>query len=297
MAVDPDLIDWRERQYVSQYAAQELGLVIHAAGVPADADGAVVTTLVRQNPDGTETTVATHPADHLAVGTYEVVLTSADTDTPGDYALNWSWTMSAQVQTYTAYLVVGQANQAYDFLPSEIKMIVDEVFLRFADCFDSPAGGPNLQVYYQTHYSRGRVAQLTKIGLGRINTVAQPHLTYTLDGQGGTQFPAAQWGPLLSTAGYVECLKHLCRSYVEQPLLQGGSVTRHDRRDYLQRWQSILDMELDTLKGELDTFKISMLGLGRPKVLVSGGVYGRYGPTRVAGSVAARPRYYYRFYS
>lgn len=297
MPVDPDLLDWRERQYVSQYAAQGFGLVVHVGGVPGDADGAVTALLERQNADGTTATVATHTADHPSLGVYDVTLASADTAEPGDYRLTWSWTQASQPMTYVVYLVVGQANPAYDLLPDDVKGVIDEIYLRFADCFDSAAGGPNLQEYYQAHYSRGRIAQLAKIGLGRINTMAQPHLTYSLDGQGGSAFPVAQWGALLSTAGYVECLKHLCRSYVEQPMIQGGNITRADRRDYLQRWQSILEMEQETLKGELDSFKISMMSLGKPKVLVSGGVYGRFGPTRVAGSVAARPRYYYRFFS
>jgi hypothetical protein len=119
-----------------------------------------------------------------------------------------------------------------------------------------------------------------------------------MDGVGGSIFPVAQWGPLLATSTYVEALKHLRRSYVEQPALQTATgITRQDRSYYLDRWGQILVDEQDTLKGELDTFKKSLMSLGRPRVLVSGGVYGRYGPTRVAGSVAARPRYYSRFYA
>jgi hypothetical protein len=296
MPIDDDLIDWRQRRYVSQYDTPTIGLITHAAGVPTDADGAVTAELVQQHADGTTTNIRSYAANRTDVGTYEVVLLSADTATAGDYALEWSWTQSAMANAYVVYMVFGQANPDYDFLPEDIRGVVDEVYLRFADCFDSPMGGPNLQTYYQSHYSRGRIAQLTKIGLGRLNTIAQPHQTYTVDGVGGTKFPVAQWGALLSMAGYVECLKHLCRSYVEQPMVQGGNITRLDRRDYLQRWQSILQMEEDTLKSELDTFKLANMGFGSPRVLVSGGVYGRYGPTRLAGSVAARPRYYYRFY-
>ena len=55
-------------------------------------------------------------------------------------------------------------------------------------------------------------------------------------------------------------------------------------------------MEEDDLKKMLDVFKIAHMGLGRPHVLVSGGVYGNYGPTRIAsGSWASRPRYWARF--
>jgi hypothetical protein len=54
--------------------------------------------------------------------------------------------------------------------------------------------------------------------------------------------------------------------------------------------------EEEAAKAQLQVFKIASMGLGRPAILISGGVYGRYGPTRMAGSVAARPRYWTRFY-
>ena len=64
--------------------------------------------------------------------------------------------------------------------------------------------------------------------------MAQPHMTYTLNEPG--QFPHEQWGALLEFATYIETIKHLKRSYVEQPDWQGVTVARADRRDYLQRW-------------------------------------------------------------
>jgi hypothetical protein len=76
----------------------------------------------------------------------------------------------------------------------------------------------------------------------------------------------------------------------------GVTVARQDRRDYMQRWREVLQMETEDATNALEVFKIAHMGLGRPKVLVSGGAYGNYGPTRLPHSAAARPRYYYRWY-
>jgi hypothetical protein len=178
-----------------------------------------------------------------------------------------------------------------------MKSVIDLTWSRFADLFDSPQGGPNLQTYFQTHYTRGRMADLLRIAVGTLNTVAQPFQTYTVDGVGAALFPIARWGPLLEKSLYIEALKHLIRSYVEQPNFVGsGNVSRLDRRDYMDRWRSVLDMESATFQSQLEHFKIANMGLGRPAVLVAGGVYGKYGPTRLAGSVAARPRMWTRWY-
>lgn len=297
------MTDFRERQYVSQFAADVLGLAVHKAGVPSDVDdNAVNATLIQDAiesnsaviPDTPPTTIFTRAATRVAVGLYEVPLDSSDTSVPGDYTVQWQYTIDGNPEQYLSFIQIGASNPAYDNLPPEMKTVVDDVWIRFADLFDSPLGGPNLQTYFQSHFSRGRVAQLLKVAVGLLNTTAQPFQTYSIDMPG--QFPVAQWGSLLEQALYVEVLKHLVRSYVEQPMFMGGNVTRLDRRDYMDRWKMVLDDERQTLKGQLDIFKISNMGLGKPRVLVSGGVYGRYGPTRFAGSVAARPRYWTRFY-
>lgn len=287
-------VDYRDRQYISQYAIETFGLSIRSSGVAADADGDVLITLTAEidHVDVFTDVVCDHPA----LGDYETTLSSADTQTPGYYTVTFTYDLSAVPQTYVAYIQVGEAAPAYDPLQPDMKLIVESVNMRFQDLFDSQDGGANLETYYQAHFNRNRIAQLLVIAMGRLNTMAQPYQTYTLE-DGGLAFPTAQWGSMLETALYIETLRHLIRSYVEQPLFSGANITRLDRRDYLQRWQSVMDDEERMFKAQLDTFKIAHMGFGRPRVLVSGGVYGRYGPTRVAGSVAARPRYWTRFYA
>lgn len=294
--VSPDLIDWRERRYISQNATETVGLAINKDGNPVDADGPVTAALARQNTDGTVTDIQTYTATHTGTGLYEVTLTSDATATQGDYAITWSYTLDGQPDNYVVYLVIGQSNPSYDSLPANTKDVVDNVWFRFSDLFDSPAGGPHLQTYYQTHWSRGRVAQLMGVALRRINIVSQPVMTYTLNPVDGTQFPLAQYGGLLEAGTFIECIKHLIRSYVEQPNVIVSNVSRLDRRDYVDRWRDVLEDEQQAYTGELEAFKIRHMGFGSPRVLISGGVYGRYAPTRVAGSVAARPRFWARFF-
>lgn len=298
--VAPDFIDWRDRRYFGRSTPQIVGLSImdgSDGGAPIDPTGDVSFTFRRDNPDGTFAEIFTRVATRVGIGLFEISLTGVETDTTGNYSGRWSYTLNGTPDIYTVYMVVGESNPAYDQLSENFREVVDNVWMRFADLFDSPAGGPHLQTYYQAHWSRGRMAQLMGAGLRRLNVISQPHQTYTLNGVGGTIFPTVEWGGLLEQATYIEALKHLRRSYLEQPQFQGGNVTRLDRTDYFARWAQLVQDEEDDLKGALDTFKIAHMFLGRPQVLVSGGVYGRFGPTRIAGSVAARPRYWTRFYS
>lgn len=296
--VIPELIDWKERTYVSQFSQPPLSFAIYIGGQPGTPDGGAVTArLLMQNADGSETLVSTYTATASEPGTYTVTPSSADTQHPGQAELVWSYAVHGQPQTYASYLLIGPASPAYDALPLEMQdFLEDQIWVRFADLFDSADGGPNLQTYFQSHWSRGRVAQLMGIALQKINASAQPWSSYTVDGNGGPQYPIQFWGGLLATYTYVEAIKQLIRSYTEQPAFSGPAIARQDRRDYAQRWRAVLQDEQAELKSLLDVFKIRHIMNGSPKVLVSGGAYGRYAPTRIAGSVAARPRMWARFY-
>lgn len=285
-------IELEERQFVSRYSVPTFGLLVHKAGELADADGDEVT--VTMHDALGEPVFSDRAALHTDTGSYEIILSSPDTANVGYFTLTWSFELDGVAQTYVTYVEVGWTTPEYDALSVGFKGIIESVWMRFADLFDSPEGGPHLQVYYQTHFGRARLAQLLNVALGKLNTFAQPHMTYTLDEARGP-FPIAQWGPLLDQALYIETIKHLMRSYVEIPAESGVPVAYLDRRDYLQRWQTILQMEQGDFTDAMGVFKIAHMGLGRPRVLVAGGVYGNFGPTRIP-HLNARPRFWARFY-
>ena len=281
----------RDYQYVSQYAMDINGIEIIVAGQPHDPDGNAVTVIMY---DPNAEVQFTETATRTDVGIYQIQFTSAQTSSPGFYTLRWSFLINGAQEYTDTWVEIGVANRDYDSLPSPMKDIVETTWYRFSDMFDSPQGGPHLQVYFQTNFSRGRLAQLLKIAVGYLNTMAQPYANFSVEGN--PLFPYQQWGPLLEQRLYLETMKHFIRSYIEQPTPTNVGIGRMDRRDYTDRWNQMLSHDEADFKSQLDVFKISMMGLGRPHVLVSGGVYGAYGPTRLPGSAAARARFWSRFY-
>jgi hypothetical protein len=279
----------QEYKYVSLYSTDTLQFAVHIAGVLADADVSPAMTVTFLDSDDAE--IFIRAATHVSTGVYSVTFASSETNTPGYYKLIWSFSIGAVAQTFTSFLEIGQSSPAYDALPSSCKDVVESVWSRFSDLFDSPYGGPHLQVYFQSQFGRGRVAQAMNWALNRINAQSQPKMQSTLQ-----TYPIGTWGAVLEQGTFVETIKHLRRSYVEQPEASGVSSARMDRRDYMARWGEIYAEEEVTFKEMLEVYKIRNMGLGAGRVLISGGVFGNYGPTQNIGSLAARPLFWARFY-
>lgn len=279
---DADLVD---RKYLSQFATDTVGMLLQNATGAIDPDGSAMT--VTMTNDATDEVAFTRPATRTAVGTYVVDLESADTSIPGPYTIDFAYTLGGTADHYAVAFEVGSSAPDYDALPWSLKQVVEQVMIRFGDAYDSPLGGPHLQIYLQTKFGRNRVAQLLKQAVGRLTTLSYPHGQYAAD----DKFPVAVWGGLLEQLLYIEVIKHLRRSYVEIPdIVLGTSISRGDRRDYIDRWGTILTDEQEDLRLMLDNFKMAHMGLGNVSVLVSGGAYGNFGPQApiAGGSALAR---------
>jgi len=286
-----------DRLYVSQYSTQQVGFTVVVGGTPTDVDANAVTGQMVNAATGV--VLFSRAAAHIGTGIYGLTLSGLETATIGVFDIHYTYTLSAVADINVVPLQVGPSYPDYDSLDPSYKLIVENIWHRFADLFDSPLGGPYLQTLLQSHFTRNRISQLLRVGVGRMNTVAQPYQTYTLD-DAQSPFPVSQWGPLLEQIGYVEIIKHLIRSYVEQPQVNlSSAVSRLDRRDYMQRWQDVYVMEQKDLDLMMDTFKIANMGLGQSAALISGGAYGRFGPSVAYGGLgmaAARGYFPARFY-
>lgn len=109
------------------------------------------------------------------------------------------------------------------------------------------------------------MARLLPDALYKIGATYTPVMNYN-----EANFPFEFHSPLASQALLVESIRHLMRSYVEQPLPVGSNVTYFDRRDYLNRWQTIYTIENDLLIQWLDLFKMDQIGFGNTASLVGG---------------------------
>lgn len=291
----PVLLD--DRLYVSRYATQQVGFTVIVGGTATDVDGNTVTCY--DTNAVTQDMVFSRSADRLGTGIYGVTLSGVDTSVIGSFDLTFSYQISGVQDLSVVPIQVGPTSPAYDALDGSIKLIVENIWQRFADMFDSPEGGPYLQTLMQSKFTRNRIAQLLRIAVGRMNTIAQPISTYAIDDPDNV-FPVGRWGALLEQAGYVEVIKHLMRSYTEQPSVNlSASVSRLDRRDYMSRWGDLYAVEKADLDLQLDNFKIQNMGLGQSAVLVSGGAFGRFGPTVSyggAGEAAARGYFPARYF-
>lgn len=156
--------------------------------------------------------------------------------------------------------------------------IAEAVWLKLEDCFDSEQGGPWLRDMTLAWFERRKVEKFVAQGLLLVNVwppTTNIDLSYFTTKvinpdpavpAGTTQTDPDQY--VIMQATLVSVIKHLMRSYVEQPQPQGANIVWQDRRDYLQRWSTILEIEERALKEMLSLWKRQFYNLGTGSLLV-----------------------------
>lgn len=229
--------------------------------VPEDSVAAVQFTI--QKPDRSQSTHAGVVNDDGS-GFYRWT----DTTDAGEYKYIATFTLdSGQVKSVRGnFEVVDPFNPP---APTGLDILSDAVWMKFEDVFDSTEGGPWLRDETMAYFDKTKIPQFVGEAILDIN-LAPPASNVTLDyfttpGPDDTPDPDL---PILAQATYLAVIRHLMRSYVEQPLATGSQVFYEDRRDYLQRWQVIYQLELERFNRIVALWKRSFIGLGHGKLLV-----------------------------
>ena len=144
------------------------------------------------------------------------------------------------------------------------------------DCFDGEDEGPWLKEMTLNYFNKDKMERFLNEALFDINIQNPPTelalgtFITTPDALAVDQTPIpTAAAPLLAQGTLLAVIRHLMRSYTEQPNPVGAQIAWHDRRDYLQRWKEIYDIEQAQYQRMLALYKRQFLGLGRSKVLVS----------------------------
>lgn len=175
--------------------------------------------------------------------------------------------------------------------------IADEVWMRLEDCFDSELGGPWLRDMSLAYFEPSKIERFVGEALLGINMsppATNLDLAYFLtpiistDPSLPPNTPAPDPDRIIIVQGtLIAVIRHLMRSYVEQPNPQGANIVWHDRRDYLQRWQLILQIEQDAFNRMLLLWKRQFYNFGQGALLTHSKA-GRLHPTGFRARNASR---------
>jgi hypothetical protein len=154
--------------------------------------------------------------------------------------------------------------------PTPTQLITSSVWLRLEDLFDSTDGGPWLRDKTISNFDENKIAAFIPEALMDINNQMPPSALDISFFTAGNESPSDTNNPnmpMLVQAVLVKTIKHLMRSYVEQPDLAGAQVVWEDRRKYQQAWQSIYQVEYQDYIQNVRLWKRTMLNLGRSSLL------------------------------
>jgi len=277
------------RSQISRGGVDKIGIRITGSSGAVDADASTVHLDIYQetdfddnDPDGSLIISADEGVDidHPETGLYTYTLTPPVTNVVCLLKAVWTYQVDGVNISYTEFLQIRDPMPLYDGFSDAEKGAVQTIVNLFADSYDSTTGGPHLIEEFQTKYNNERIAELLLWSVQKMNLTKQPitQWTLTVPSQGMVStFPTAYWG-LLIMGGYLEVLRHLCRSYVEQPdIRNSGDVIYLDRRDYLDRWAMVLKMEEKQFDDMLTLVKRKAMNLGSTSMLVAGGIFGGQG--------------------
>jgi hypothetical protein len=141
---------------------------------------------------------------------------------------------------------------------------VDQAWLKLEDCFDSEFGGPWLRDMTLRVFDKGKLRALAPEVILAVNQ-QMPYTDYTVD-----TFPYNQGdaGPLFAQGLLVSAIRHLMRSYTEQPDVVSSPVAFMDRKKYQQAWKLQYDVEIALFERWLNRWKLRSYDISHASVLL-----------------------------
>lgn len=122
--------------------------------------------------------------------------------------------------------------------------IVDLVRDQFADMFDNDDFGPFIQDF--TEFDKDRYAEFLELAVGDVEVVVG--LTGMVWGVNSFPYSKVVAKRCITLALTIEVIRHFIRSYVEIPDTARVGAPDVVRRDYLTRWQGVLNDYQQQLK-------------------------------------------------
>ena len=222
-------------------------------------------------------------------GKFRYDIGPAHTGSRGLLSVEWTYSVDGTEFTFQDDMQILEQMPNYEVLNDKTKVMVEQASWFFADLFDSTTGGPWLNENFQTHFTYDRMAFLLRIATMKFNVIGYPVTQYGVST--GDKAVPDNYNDLILWGTKLEAMRHLITSYTEIPDFRNISTTYTDRRDYMQRWQAVLQEEKPDYEKAVKMAKRALLSLGRGSLLVSGGIYGGSGRSMyVPGLFAAMTR-------
>lgn len=148
---------------------------------------------------------------------------------------------------------------------NSMEAVAQGVWFKLSDIFDSSDGGPWLREMTLQYFNPKKMEGFINEAVFDFN-MFQPTSNFTLDdfamSDDYVNSPNPSQ-PLIVEGTYLAVVRHLMRSYVEQPDLRGNQVGYEDRRDYQMRWKEIYDLESQMYSRWVSFAKRNLFGFGR----------------------------------
>ena len=156
----------------------------------------------------------------------------------------------------------------FEVVDTPARIIADGVWTKLEDCFDAENEGPWVQDVTMNFFREEKIEKFIKDALFDIN-YQNPPTALGISSFVNTDNTVTDNYPLLVQGVFIQVLRHIMRSYVEQPMPTGAQIAWQDRRDYLERWQSMYELELQQYMRWVALYKRGFLQLGHSKLIVA----------------------------
>jgi len=229
--------------------------------IPLTAITAVLFTVKKPSED--TPAISNDPGTIVGDGHAQYLVDSSQVSEPGEYLATAQFILS-NGEKRTVIVDFDAVDPFETIGTSDIDPWVDLTWRKLEDCFDSEIGGPWLRDMTLARFDKSKIKTLLPEALLDIN-VQQPITSFT-----ETSFPKDDSsGALLSQAMFITVVRHLVRSYAEQPDTNNSPVAFLDRRRYQDTWLKVLEVEEAQYRRVLALWKRQYFGLGKTKGIVA----------------------------